>query len=156
MIVSLILKAKYSNPFLRHIFHCENDKLEISRNNKLGMFICSLVEPSPKPIIHTNGTILHIPASNVDSNRNKFLYISDHNQKRINDYIESNFMLYFESWMLQCRCNNISYTNAILKFLKHLNISEDPTIFDALKKKDYRNRVNIKKKLSQTLQCVMF
>lgn len=155
MIVTINLSFKYAEDFLRHIFQVPSGTIEVSRTCEIGKFLFSLVECSNRPT-HQTGLTLSIPRTKCDSLRNKFLTISKSNQERFNDYIESQFYINFEKWMVECTRHGLSYSRAIILFIDSMNITEDNQIYETLKKRDYRNRKKMKKNLFSVLQCIVF
>lgn len=126
--------------------------VQIFRNNEIGKYICSRIRYSNLPVRQSSGTIIHLPKTTLESGNSYYLYFTVEDQKKINDFIASSFSIYFRSYMLIGDEYNIQKKILIEALIDELNLHNNETIYENLKKSDYRNRKKIKKFVLKTVE----
>lgn len=142
--------------FLRVIMDAKRSgAIQISRNNEIGKYICSHVRYSNLPVRQSSGIILILPRTTLESGKSYYLYFTVEDQKKINDFLSSQFILYFRSFMLVGGEMNIPKFKLLEGFITKYNLQDNDTIYDNLKKSDYRNRKKITEFIQKSVQSIV-
>jgi len=113
--------------------------INISRKNIIGKHIASFIRYSNLPVKQSSGVVLNI--SNTPYNdENYYCYFSVRDQHQINDYLDSLFIIFFQKIMVEGKRQNRMFKTIIEIFISYFSLENDPTIYDRLKKFDYRDR----------------
>ncbi len=114
--------------------------IEINRKTEIGKYICSRVRYSNLPVKQSSGIWLDIPYTTSKSKDIYYLYYSVEDQKKINDYLEAMFNIFFREVMVEGREQGIKYISVLESYMQGIKLSDDNKIYERLKKFDYRNR----------------
>lgn len=133
--------------FLRFIFKAEkNAPIYIDSVNDIGKLILALVEKSNKPVkrdISTNDVCFIVPNKDIFHFQRYFLFLTRESEAKLNFFIESYFNNIFFMFMNLTYQSSILQKKAIDLFIREFNLNPDNITYDALIKKDYRNRKKI-------------
>ncbi len=152
MKICLKLSNKLNEAFLRMKFSAnKTGPIRIERKDEIGKYISSRVRYSNLPV-NSEGTELILPKTTLESGNNYFLYFSIEDQRKINDYLTAQFNIFFHNFMFKGNSLGIKKKVLIESMISQLNLKNDSTIFDNLKKNDYRLRKKIENFISETVQ----
>lgn len=141
MDIKLQFTNKTNEAFLRLAMQSNKaGSIFISRKSEIGKYICSRVRYSNLPVKQSSGTWLDIPYATSKSKDIYYLYFSVEDQKRINDYLEAMFNIFFREVMLEGREKGIKYISVLESYMEGIKLTDDNKIYERLKKFDYRNR----------------
>ena len=124
----------------------------LTRHNDIGKFIFSIIKYSPVPITpktsnSDNSIIVEIPQVHGSTHHCHFPTITRDDMIKINDHVSVIFNLKFQQYMLMGEKLGMLQKNTVDLFLRIHNINPDK--FAALKKKDYRARVEIENEIDK-------
>lgn len=153
-------KLQITNPtheaFLRAVMESKKSgPITISRTNEIGKYICSRIRYSNLPVRQSSGTILHLPKTTLESGSRYYLYFTVEDQKKINDFLQSEFNLFFRSYMLIGDEYKIQKKLLIEGFINLHNLQNSETVYENLKKSDYRNRKKMAEFVQKAVQTIV-
>lgn len=156
MEIRLLIENKVNEAYLRMIFKAKKSgPIKITRNEDVGKAILSRVRYSDLPQKQTIGTTLIIPNSPNEPAKNHYCYFNIEDQDKINDYINADYKLWLKTTMTIATDDlKLSRNETIEYIIDLLKLRNDPTIFENLKKHDYRRRSKIKNHLLKSIQCI--
>jgi hypothetical protein len=146
----------YLVDYMRNFFKVKNQQWILTYENEIGKYFGSLLEESrtfPKP---TKGITFIV---RYDRGRNEVFQqntISIRNQRKFIDYLQVRFNLTFFMWMVDARENGVDIITGIKIFMKAYAIDVDNKNVEALKKKYYRKRSEIRRKFREALQQLVY
>ncbi len=129
--------------------------IQISRTSEIGKYICSRIRYSNLPVSQSSGTLLHIPKRTLESANSYYIYFTVEDQKKINDFITSEFTRFFRNYMLIGAEYNIQKKILLEAFISDLNLQNNGTVYQNLKKSDYRNRKKMQQFVIKSVQSVV-
>ena len=156
MEVKLLIENKINEAYLRMIF-CANKTgpVKITRAQDVGRYIVSLVRYAPVPQKQTIGTELILPKYPPNKSHNRFCYLTIEDQDKINDYINTDFRIWFKTSMVIGKDElKLTYSDTIEFIIDKLKLKDEPGIYESLKKYDYRRRQKVKDFLLKSIQTL--
>lgn len=145
--------------YLRGLFENIGKTYLVNTDTLTGSVICALVKPCPyQPQNSTSGDKFFIrfrlPNSHyTDELRNKFLYISQTDQAKINMVLQKEFDCNFTVYCVQSRILGLQLKEAIEQFMVVNQMDEFfEGEIETLKKRFYRNEVRAMKKAQEKLR----
>jgi len=153
--IVLRLKKDYYKEYLLHIFDTNQNDIVLTRTNEVGKYLYSRIRESDLPIksIIDNKTVkLKIPDINSITFSNKFIYYSQSDMLLINDFIQVHFNMYFHRIMLEADRMGYEKKDALEAFLFGLGLNKYETLYETLKKREYRNECILYTKLYEKLR----
>jgi len=156
MEVKLHIENKLSAAYLRMVFGAnKTGDVAICRDVDMGKHIVSRVRYTNIQPKQTIGITLSLPQCQTNHDHDRFCYFSIEDQDKISDYVAADFKIWFKTIMATATTDlNLTRKDAIEHIIDLMNLKNDPTIYDTLKKYDYRRRQYIKKMLLKTIQSV--
>jgi len=153
-------KLQITNPtheaFLRAVMDARRTgPIPISRANEIGKYICSRIRYSNLPVRQSSGTTLILPRTTLESGDRYYLYFTVEDQKKINDFLLSEFNLFFRSYMLIGDQHRIQKKTLIEAFITAYNLENNETVYESLKKSDYRNRKKMIEFIQKSIQSIV-
>lgn len=158
--IKLIIRKEEHEDYLRFVFGSpKKGPVTIDRCRDVGKYICSRVRYSDKPQSSAvaKGEFpveLILPERGLRTATSHYLYFTQEDIDKINDFLTAEFNQFFRGYMLAGEDMNMDYQDLIEAFMAGIGIRNPGTKFDTLKKKDYRHREKIHKILSENLQRV--
>ncbi len=144
MEIKLQITNSINEGYLRLIMESKKTgPITISRTNESGKYICSRVRYSNMPVRQSSGITLILPKTTLETANSYFIYFSVEDQKKINDFLEAAFYLFFHRCMLTSDQLEIKKCKQIERIVTNLNMLNNDKIFQNLKKSDYRERKRI-------------
>ena len=141
MDIKLQFTNKTNEAFLRLAMQANKaGSIEINRKTEIGKYICSRVRYSNLPVNQSSGTLLLLPKRTLESKSSFYLYYTVEDQKKINDYLEAMFNIFFREVMLEGREQGIKFTMILEAYITAIKLRDDNKIYGRLKKFDWRNR----------------
>ncbi|MFK5856583.1 MAG: hypothetical protein QM503_10660 [Bacteroidota bacterium] len=129
--------------------------IQITRSNEIGKYICSRLRYSNLPVRQSSGIIIHLPYYTLESGNSYYLYFTVEDQKKINDFLASEFNRFFRNYMLIGAEYNIQKKILLEAFIADLNLQNNSTVYQNLKKSDYRNRKKMTEFVKKAVQSVV-
>lgn len=156
MEIKLQITNRFNENFLRSVMNSNKiGNITINRKSEIGKYICSRVRYSNLPTHQSSGVILNLPKNTLESAHNFFLYFTVEDQKKINDFLESEFYLFFHRYMLTGDQFDMKKSKLIENFIERLNLLNDDKIFENLKKSDYRERRKVQLFMLETVHLAI-
>lgn len=155
MLVGLAIKKDLYRDYLQHVFKLVDNVYHVSRSTDFGRMVCARISYRDKPMAPEsteNICTLLLPAS--DSNRtasSKFLYIKKEDQLKLADEIEAIFNIDFDRYYLQGRKLGMEQKEIIQAFIVSRGLTKLIGNIDMLKKREYREAVNLLAKHNEAL-----
>jgi hypothetical protein len=95
---------------------------------------------------------LYIPDSHSVSFGNKFIYFSVADIELINDFLSAHFDMFFFRMMLEADRMGYEKKDALEAFLFGLGLNKFDTLYETLKKREYRQELEIYSKLYEKMR----
>lgn len=156
MLATLSIKKDLYRDYLNYLFEFSGNIYIVSRHHDFGKLLCSLVKYSNIPVPaekDAKGIIVQLPKSRpLATAANYYLYYTEEDQQKINDNIEVLFNIDFDRYYLEGCKQGMMQKDIIQSFVisrKLISMSIDTN--ETLKKRQYRDRIEILKKLSEQL-----
>ena len=145
--------------FVSHFQGSVSSAVKITRDNDLGRFVYSLVKYSDLPVTKSPKAMddwfpltLSLPEAKFLLDQGRFIYIPIEDIHKINDYAIAQFNLSFNSFLMMGATLNIQIKNTVDLFMQTYNIN--PASQDALIKKDFRARQEMRIKIKKVAQSL--
>jgi hypothetical protein len=133
--------------------------VKLTRDNDMGRLVYSLVKYSDLPVNKNPKQMndwfplsVSLPESRFLLDQGRFAYIPFEDLHKINDYVIAQFNLSFNSFLMMGETLNIQIKNTVDLFMQTYNIN--PRAHDALIKKDFRARQNLRCRITQVAQTL--
>jgi hypothetical protein len=143
-IITVILRKRYFENYLRFIFDTPEGPIMINRDHELGKYLFSRVRYSHlknKTDITGCPVELILPANGNDCSRTNFIYYSVDDMARINDFIESSAYLDLRM-MIDIGNKDLKMDRkTIISIFSDAIYGEDK--YEMLKKDEYRKRKKV-------------
>ena len=128
--------------------------IKISRQHDIGKLIYSLIKYSEFALpefvkSYDNYTVVDIslPLCTLSTAQSYYLYLTKEDQLRINDYVTAFFNQEIRAFLIMGQEMNIQQKDIIEMFMAQYKLDQDKHA--GLVKKDYRWRMNVKKKIHE-------
>ena len=145
MELKLLVENQVCEAYIHHIFGAgETGPVKITRHEDVGRYIMSLVSYSDYPAKPNIGITLVVPNSPNEPLKRRHGYFTIEDQSKINDFIYKDYKIWVSTAMSVATGElRLTKTEAITCIMDLLNLQDDPTLFENLKKNDYRRRKKV-------------
>lgn len=156
-IIHLALRKPSFENYLRFIFSNPKGPIKVTRCEEIGKYLYSRIRYNdyPQRKLKSGYSIeLIMPDHPLDQSDNHFIYFTEDDQIRINDYIESIAYLDFRT-TVQVGSNDMKIDRKwIINIFSNLVFGEDK--YEMLKKNDYRRRKKIQNWILKSVQVFRY
>jgi hypothetical protein len=161
MLATLSIKKDLYRDYLNYLFEFQGSYYVVSRHNDFGKLLCARVQYSNIPLPqHEDLKAIRflLPKSRpLATAQNYYLFYSKEDQQKINDDLEVLFNIDFDRYYLEGCKMGMMQKDVIQSFVisrRLVNMSIDTN--ETLKKRQYRDTVEILKKLTEKLNQTAF
>ncbi len=140
------VKFQFARPeneaFLRYFSNTNKyaPKIKISLTEIHGAFLYSRIKTSSVPITQTSGSVLTIPIIPEIKHQAFFLYFTYEDHLQINRYLYTSYQLFFLKYFANGKLFNQPTNEIIISFISKMKLTNSPSLYDKLKKFEYRQR----------------
>jgi len=161
MLATLSIKKDLYRDYLNYLFELSHNSYVVSRHHDFGKLLCSLVKYSSLPVViekDAKAISFLLPKSRpLATAGNYYLYYTEEDQQKLNDNLEVLFNIDFDRYYLEGCKQGMMQKDIIQSFVISRNlISLSTDTNETLKKRQYRDRIEILKKLSEQLNQKAF
>lgn len=151
-IIHLYLRKPYFVNYLRFIFDCPEGIIKVSRSEEIGKYLYSRVRYNQFPVRKPKDNYIQLllPDHPLDQSQYHFIYFTEDDMVRINDFIEAQAYLDFRT-SVQVGSNDMKIDRkVVISLFSNLVFGEDK--YEMLKKDEYRRRKKMKVWLVNSIQ----
>lgn len=153
-IVEIAVRKEHHAEYIRSIFAQGNDpgSIVIRRSHDIGRYIYSQVRHAHLPVVkqHEPGHFIikcELPHYRQSTDESYFLYFTQEDMHRINDFITSDFNLKYRAFLQAGTDIKLNYQQSTKLFLEQHDINAQK--LETLTKRDYRTRDKIMQTVSK-------
>ncbi len=154
--VKLLLRKPYYENYIRFIFGAPEGTIKVKRDEILGKYLFSRISYSDVVPSAPEGSVINLvmPAHECDSSRFRFMYFTDEDMVRINDFIHASAYLDFRTMILVGVHDLKMDRKTVISMFSDLIYGEDK--FEMLKKDEYRKRKKMHEWLVQSAKTMNY
>jgi hypothetical protein len=153
-VIHLTLRKSYLENYLRYIFKSPKGAIKVTRCEDIGQQLYSRVRYSdlPKRNASDKSISLLMPDHPLDQSQYRYIYFTEDDTARINDYIESMAKLDLRL-MVHVGVNELNINRKSIITVLSIDLFGSDK-FEMLKKDDYRRREKIRDYLPKFIQSI--
>lgn len=146
----------YLEDFLRGEYNCPTGAVKLDSISIIGMVANALTlhkNTPAKPIVRNNPVKLILPQSPFINSDYNFAYLPREHERKIVMAIKSQFKIKTEYYFLVGYRAGFKQKDIIYAFLDRYNMGKSGINFDAIKKNDFRQRIKIRKLITENVEA---